>query len=189
MMVSANVAVLVPAELDAVKVTDDVPGVVGVPEISPVAVLIDNPVGKPVAPKTVGLLEAVIWYENELPTVPFAVLELVITGTTAFAVTVSVAVPAPVVLLALNVTGIVPVELRVPEINPVAVLMDNPPGKPDAPKLVGSFVAVIWYEKELPTSPLAALGLVIAGVAWLAPAGLSATIFMLHPLFAIPLAA
>jgi len=36
------------------------------------------------------------------------VLELVITGTTALAVTVRVAVPAPVVLLALRVTKIVP---------------------------------------------------------------------------------
>jgi hypothetical protein len=43
----------------------------------------------------------------------------------------------------MSVTGVVPVELRVPEINPVAVLMDNPAGKPLAPKLVGLLVAVI----------------------------------------------
>ncbi len=33
----------------AVTVTDDVPAVVGVPEISPVEALIDNPAGRPVA--------------------------------------------------------------------------------------------------------------------------------------------
>jgi hypothetical protein len=113
----------------------------------------------------------------------------VITGTTAFVVTVRVAVPAPVVLLALSVTGVVPVELRVPEINPVAVLIDNPAGKPVAPKLVGLLVAVIWYVSELPTVPLTEFGLVIAGIAWLAPAGLSATICMFQPLFAEPFAA
>ena len=33
----------------AVTVTDDVPAVVGVPEISPVEALIDSPAGSPVA--------------------------------------------------------------------------------------------------------------------------------------------
>jgi hypothetical protein len=36
-------------ELIAVTVTTDVPGVVGIPEISPVALLIDRPSGKPAA--------------------------------------------------------------------------------------------------------------------------------------------
>ena len=38
-----------------------VPEAVGVPEMSPVLVLTDNPTGKPVALKLVGLLMAVIW--------------------------------------------------------------------------------------------------------------------------------
>jgi hypothetical protein len=57
---SVKLAVLVPAALDALRVTEDVPGEAGVPEINPVVVLIDNPAGKPAAPKLVGLLEAVI---------------------------------------------------------------------------------------------------------------------------------
>ena len=93
------------------------------------------------------------------------------------------------VLLALSATGIVPAALGVPEINPVVALIDNPAGKPVAPKVVGLLVAVIWYENEVPTVPVAAFGLVIAGIAWLAPAGLSATICIFQPLFADPLAA
>jgi len=59
-MVTVRVAMPAPEALDALIVTDDFPGAVGVPEIKPVAVLIDNPAGKPVAPKLVGMLEAVI---------------------------------------------------------------------------------------------------------------------------------
>jgi len=58
--VRVSVAVPVPAPLVALNVTDDVPDVLGVPEIKPVAVLIDNPAGKPVAPKLVGLLVAAV---------------------------------------------------------------------------------------------------------------------------------
>ena len=39
----------VPPALVALRVTDDVPAVVGVPEIKPVAVLIDKPAGNPAA--------------------------------------------------------------------------------------------------------------------------------------------
>ena len=50
-MVSVRVAVPVPTALVALIVTVDVPPVpVGVPEITPVAVLTDNPAGNPVAP-------------------------------------------------------------------------------------------------------------------------------------------
>ena len=48
-------------------------------------------------------------------------------------VKVSVAVPVPALLVALNVTVDVPAVVGVPEINPVAVLTDTPPGKPLAP--------------------------------------------------------
>ena len=48
--VQLNEAVpLAPVVSLAVTVTDDVPAVVGVPEISPVEALIDNPAGRPVA--------------------------------------------------------------------------------------------------------------------------------------------
>ena len=59
-------------------------------------------------------------------------------------VSVRVALPVPLALVALNVTVDVPAVVGVPEINPVVVLTDNPPGSPVAPKLVGVFVAVIW---------------------------------------------
>jgi hypothetical protein len=49
-MVSVKVAFPVPAALVALNVTVDVPAVVGVPEIKPVAVLTDRPAGNPVAP-------------------------------------------------------------------------------------------------------------------------------------------
>jgi hypothetical protein len=58
-MVKVKVAVPVPALLVALKVTMDVPAVVGVPEINPVAVLMESPAGNPLAPKLVGLLVAV----------------------------------------------------------------------------------------------------------------------------------
>ena len=48
-MVSVRVALPVPPALVAPSVTVEVPAEVGVPEISPVAVLTDKPAGKPVA--------------------------------------------------------------------------------------------------------------------------------------------
>ena len=48
-MVSVRVALPVPPPLVAPSVTVEVPAAVGVPEISPVAVLTDKPAGKPVA--------------------------------------------------------------------------------------------------------------------------------------------
>ena len=66
-----------------------------------------------------------------------------ITGA-AVTVSVSVAVPVPALLVALNEMVEVPAPVGVPEINPVAVLTDKPAGNPDAPKLVGVLVAVIW---------------------------------------------
>jgi hypothetical protein len=51
---------LVPQELVAVIATPKVPQVVIVPLISPFDVFTLNPVGKPVAPKLVGLPDAVI---------------------------------------------------------------------------------------------------------------------------------
>ena len=59
-MVIVNGPVPVPAALVALTVAELVPAAVGVPEMSPVEVFTDNPAGKPVAPKLVGLLLAVI---------------------------------------------------------------------------------------------------------------------------------
>jgi hypothetical protein len=81
----------------------------------------------------VGVLVAVIEYENAVPTVPLAVVALVITGT-AVMVSVRVAVPVPTPLVALSVTvDVPPVPVGVPEITPVAVLTDKPAGNPVAP--------------------------------------------------------
>ena len=59
-MVRVRVAFPVPAELVALSVTVEVPADVGIPEINPLVELIDKAAGKPVAPKLVGLLVAVI---------------------------------------------------------------------------------------------------------------------------------
>ena len=58
--VRVNDAEPVPAAFVALSVINDCPDAVGVPDITPVAALIDRPEGRPVAPKLVGLLEAVI---------------------------------------------------------------------------------------------------------------------------------
>ena len=58
--VSVNVFVPVPLALIAFRVTLVVAVVVGVPEMSPVAVLTVNPAGSPVAPKLDGELAATI---------------------------------------------------------------------------------------------------------------------------------
>jgi hypothetical protein len=50
LMVNVRVAVPVPPPLVALSVTADVPVAVGVPEINPVAVLIESPAGSPLAP-------------------------------------------------------------------------------------------------------------------------------------------
>jgi hypothetical protein len=81
----------------------------------------------------VGELEAVIWYEKALPTVPLAVVALVITGAAMAIVSVRVALPVPPLLLALSVTVEVPAAVGVPEIKPLLVLTDRPAGNPVAP--------------------------------------------------------
>jgi hypothetical protein len=49
-MVSVRVALPIPPLLVALSVTVEVPAAVGVPEINPVVVLTDKPLGNPVAP-------------------------------------------------------------------------------------------------------------------------------------------
>jgi hypothetical protein len=73
--------------------------------------------------------------------------------------------PVPVAFVALRVTVDVPATAGVPEIAPLVVLTLKPEGRPVAPKLVGEFVAVIWYENAAPTVALAVATLVIEGAA------------------------
>ena len=61
---------------------------------------------------------------------PLAVVALLITGAGGLAVSVSVAVPVPPLLAALNVTVEVPAAVGVPEIEPDVVFTDKPAGKP-----------------------------------------------------------
>jgi hypothetical protein len=128
-------------------VTWYMPAVVGVPEIKPVLVFTVKPAGSPLALKLVGLLVAVIRYENAAPTVPLTVEALVMTGGGRVIVKLSVALPVPTELVALIITlyglpASVPAA-GVPEINPVLVLTVKPEGNPVALKLVGLLVAVI----------------------------------------------
>jgi hypothetical protein len=67
----------------------------------------------------------------------------VITGAATAIVSIRVAWPAPLALVALSVTVEVPAAAGVPEIIPLVLLTDRPAGNPVAPKLVGVFVAVI----------------------------------------------
>ena len=60
LIVRVSVAVPVPPALVALKLILELPAVVGVPEINPVAESMANPAGSPVALKLVGLLVAVI---------------------------------------------------------------------------------------------------------------------------------
>jgi hypothetical protein len=81
---------------------------------------------------------------NATPTVPVADVALVITGAAGLIVNVNVALPVPVTFVALNVTVDVAAVSGVPEITPVAVLIDRPEGNPVALKLAGLLAAVIW---------------------------------------------
>ena len=58
---------------------------------------------------------------------------LVITGAAALIVSVRVAFPVPLLLVALNVTVDVPAVVGVPEINPVPLFTVSPAGNPVAP--------------------------------------------------------
>ena len=60
LIVRVNVLVPIPPELLALNVTEEVAMVDGVPEMTPVLVLIDKPFGSPTALKLVGPLVAAI---------------------------------------------------------------------------------------------------------------------------------
>lgn len=84
LIVRTSVSVSVPAVFVAEMVTLTGPptATTGVPEITPVVVLILRPVGSPVALKLAGRLFAVMVYVNAAPDVPLAVSALVMTGVT-----------------------------------------------------------------------------------------------------------
>ena len=63
---------------------------------------------------------------------PLAVVALVITGGGGLIVKVKVALPVPLLLVALMVTLYVPAVVGVPEINPVLVFTLKPAGSPVA---------------------------------------------------------
>ena len=67
---------------------------------------------------------------------------LVITGGGGLIVKVKVALPVPLLLVALMVTLYVPAVVGVPEMAPVLVFTVKPEGSPVALKLVGLLVAV-----------------------------------------------
>ena len=68
-----------------------------------------------------------------MPTVPPAVVLLVIAGEAIATVSVNVALPVPLLLVALTVTVEVPAAVGVPEINPLVVFTVRPLGNPEAP--------------------------------------------------------
>ena len=76
---------------------------------------------------------AVMEYEKALPTVPLALVVLVIAGAATATVTVRVAWPVPPAFVALNVTVEVPAAVGVPEISPEVLLTVSPAGNPVAP--------------------------------------------------------
>ena len=65
------------------------------------------------------------------------------TGTEPATVIVRVACPVPPALVADRLTGNVPATVGAPEMMPVAPSNKSPAGNPEAPKLVGEFVAAI----------------------------------------------
>src|SRR5579863_10355162 len=80
LIVKDKTAVPVPLEFVALRFTGNVPVTPGIPEIKPVVVLTERPVGNPIALKLAGLLVAVMPYEKLEPTLPEALAPLVITG-------------------------------------------------------------------------------------------------------------
>jgi hypothetical protein len=152
----------------AVIVPLNVPAAVGVPEITP-AVLIANPVGRPVAVKVIGAVPVAVTVKlYAVPTVPVAVgAALVMVGATGAGL-ITMLKPwvalGKVLLAAVIVPLNVPAAVGVPEITP-AVLMANPVGRPVAVKVIGAVpVAVTVKLYAVPTVPVAVGGaLVIVG--------------------------
>ena len=73
------------------------------------------------------------------------------------------AVLVPPALVAVRLTVNVPAAVGVPVIAPVLVFRLRPLGSPLAAYDVGLLLATTWYEKAVPTTPVALVALVIAG--------------------------
>jgi hypothetical protein len=121
-----------------VTVAEYEPAVVGVPEINPVEELIDNPAGSPEAVYVNvagGVSVACTCRFTAVPTTVDGTLgRATVTTCVGPAMTVhaNVAEPkAPVGSVAVTVTDRVVAAIGVPEINPVAALIDNPVGNPE----------------------------------------------------------
>ena len=102
----------------------------------------------------------------------------------AVIVMASACVPVPPALVAVMVALKVPAADGVPEMMPLLTLTVSPAGKPVAPKLVGELVAVIEWVNDEPATPLAVVGLVMAGAG-----GLMTMVTFWVALGAVPLAA
>src|SRR5260221_12000022 len=87
------------------------------------------------------------------------------TGAAGLIVMVRVLVPVPPALVALKATLTVAEETGVPEIRPVAVLTDKPPGSPVAVKVVGRVRGEIWEVEGTLKKPEAGPRLGMTGAA------------------------
>ena len=133
----------VPPALIAAILIGKTPGAVGVPEIVPETLFSVRPAGKPVAVKLVGLLVALIKYWNGALAVPVAVSELTITGGGGLMLMARLAVPVPMLLVALIGIMNEPAIVGVPEMTPVLGSIDSPGGSPVASNEVGLLVATM----------------------------------------------
>ena len=120
----------------AVTVTEETPGVVGVPEMVPVEVLMASPVGKPVADQVSVAHDGVsapevVSVEMAEP-VTFDWLDLAVTATVLVIVHEKVAEPAdPLLSVAVKVTVETPGVVGVPVMAAVVELMVRPAGRPE----------------------------------------------------------
>src|ERR1700682_3240627 len=124
-----------------VKLTAELPSAAGVPEISPVTASMTNPAGRPVALTLVAGLPPVVitWKLNRCPTLPVALVLLVMTGPEGAGcmVRVSVAVAVPSAFDALRATGNVPAVVGVPVMAARFALKVKPAGRLAAASEVG----------------------------------------------------
>jgi hypothetical protein len=161
-------ALLVPVAFVAVSTTLVIPAAVGVPVMAPVDELRTRPAGSGLAVKLVGEPVAVMVYVvNTVPTVPGAVVALVMTGAMPAAAIVMVTVAGllvPIAFVAVSETTVAAAAVGVPVMAPVDELRTRPAGSGLAVKLVGVPVAVMVYVvNTVPTVPGAVVALVMTG--------------------------
>ena len=149
-----------PSESDNAALTKKVPAAFGVPEIVPLAVSIDSPLGRPAADHVYGTAPPVadgVVGLKALPTCPFGSADghVAVNGVITFSV--KLFVPAAVRASATAAATVnVPAAVGVPEMMPVEESMANPAGSPEADQTYGVVppVAVGFAEVyATPTSP------------------------------------